>query len=70
MAVAVCCMFRTRLSRNPLLLLCCLLGALAWAPRVLPSVEPFATVVPVQVALGLGFLALWLRSIVGAWQGR
>ena len=48
----------------------CLLGALAWAPRVLPSVEPFATVVPVQVALGLGFLALWLRSIVGAWQGR
>ncbi|HQN94839.1 MAG TPA: tetratricopeptide repeat protein [Thermoanaerobaculales bacterium] len=48
----------------------CLLGALAWAPRVLPSVDPFAAVVPVQVALGAGFLALWLRSIIGAWQGR
>jgi tetratricopeptide (TPR) repeat protein len=48
----------------------CLLGTLAWAPWVLPSVDPFMAVVPLQVVLGAGFLVLWVRSIVGAWQER
>lgn len=48
----------------------CLLGMLAWAPRVLPSVDPFMAVVPLQIFLGAGFLVLWVRSIVGAWQER
>jgi tetratricopeptide (TPR) repeat protein len=48
----------------------CLLGALVWAPWVLPSVDPFVAVVPLQVMLGAAFLALWVRSVVGAWPER
>ena len=48
----------------------CLLGALVWAPWALPSVDPFLAIAPVQVVLAAGFLALWLRGVVGAWQGR
>jgi tetratricopeptide (TPR) repeat protein len=45
-----------------------LFGALVWAPMVMPSIEPLAAVRPIQVLLGLGFLALWLRGVIGAWQ--
>jgi hypothetical protein len=48
----------------------CLAGTLVWAPRVLPSVDPFMAVAPLQVGLAAVFLVLWVRSVVGAWQGR
>ncbi len=48
----------------------CLLGAVVWAPWALPSVDPYLAIAPVQLILGAGFLALWLRSVVGAWPGR
>ena len=48
----------------------CLLGAVVWAPWTLPSVDPYLAVAPVQLTLAAGFLALWLPSVVGAWQGR
>jgi tetratricopeptide (TPR) repeat protein len=48
----------------------CLAGTLVWAPRVLPSVDPFMAVAPLQVGLTAVFLVLWVRSVVGAWQGR
>lgn len=48
----------------------CLLGAVIWAPWALPSVDPYLAIAPVQFILGAGFLALWLRSVVGAWPGR
>lgn len=47
----------------------CLFGAVAWLPRVLPSVDPFAAALPAQILLGAGFAVLWVRGIVGAWQG-
>jgi hypothetical protein len=48
----------------------CLLGAVVWAPWALPSVDPYLAIAPVQLILGAGFLALWLRSVIGAWPGR
>lgn len=45
-----------------------LFGAVWWVPMVMPSIEPFAAIRPIQVFLGVGFVLLWLRSIVGAWQ--
>ncbi len=48
----------------------CLLGALLWAPMVLPGLEPMACVVPIQVILTAGFLAIWLRGACSSWLGR
>lgn len=43
-------------------------GAVIWVPMVIPEVEPLASILPLQVILGIGFLALWLRSVLGAWE--
>lgn len=48
----------------------CLSGAALWVPTVLPSVEPMASTVPIQVILATVFLAVWLRSALVAWLGR
>jgi tetratricopeptide (TPR) repeat protein len=45
-----------------------LIGAGVWAARVLPEIEPFASVVPIQVVLLLGFVAVWLNGVIGAWR--
>ena len=45
-----------------------LYGAVIWVPMVIPEVEPLASILPLQVILGIGFLALWLRSVLGAWK--
>jgi tetratricopeptide (TPR) repeat protein len=48
----------------------CLLGALLWAPMVLPGMEPFASPLPIQAVLLVVFLGVWLRGAVVAWLGR
>jgi len=45
-----------------------LFGAVFWAPMVIPEVEPLASILPLQVLFGIGFLALWLRSAFAAWK--
>ena len=47
-----------------------LTGALAWAPRFLPSIEPLAAVLPVQVMLLAFFAVVWVRSVAAAWSRR
>jgi len=45
-------------------------GALIWAPTTLPAVDPLMAILPVQVAFGVVFAVLWLRSVVVAWHRR
>ncbi len=43
-------------------------GAVLWVPMVIPEVEPLANTLPLQIAFAIGALALWFRSILGAWK--
>jgi tetratricopeptide (TPR) repeat protein len=47
-----------------------LLGALLWAPKFLPSIEPLASPVPVQVVLVLVAAVAWVRAAAGGWSRR
>ncbi len=46
------------------------LGAVYWAPRALPAVEPLVELLPVQLALGAVAAVVWVRSAVVAWYRR
>ncbi len=45
-------------------------GVVIWVPMVVPEINPLASLLPLQVLLGFAFMVLWLRSVLGAWQGR
>jgi len=45
-------------------------GAVIWAPLMLPGVDPLIGILPIQVAFGICFGLLWLRSISVAWYRR
>ncbi len=45
-------------------------GGLLWVPRFLPSMQPLATVLPIQAALLVVFAALWILSVTRTWARR
>ena len=45
-------------------------GGLLWLPRVLSSIEPLASPLPLQILFVIGFLALWLPTAVAMWMRR
>jgi hypothetical protein len=47
-----------------------LTGSIVWIPLFIPSVEPQAPLLPLQVLMGLFFLVVWLSSITLTWHRR
>jgi hypothetical protein len=47
-----------------------LVGAVVWLPLFLPSAEPLAAALPLQITFLVCFAVLWLQSALATWYGR
>ena len=45
-------------------------AAFVWLPLFLPTAEPLASILPIQIVVFVSLALLWVQSAIGAWFRR